>query len=245
MEKKMIIVVVMAASLAMSLSGCCLIGLGVGAIVDSSKPDSAYVPAGKAQTLKPGKTITVTKLDGEAVTGAYLGMDFVTVTDYYETKYADAQKLNKDRCALPDLSQSITIIDTNSRRWDVEFRGFSRDFGGREYLLFRNLGQVIPNRVSLWSVSGIADSQGNIIQTDTLSQLINDRKIPTLSTLLIRSENDRIQIPTGEIEMVQYKLKHHGALTGFLIGACVDVIVVVATGAIIADLHASLWTRPN
>jgi hypothetical protein len=81
MNRKVGIVFAIAASCAtMTLSGCSLIGLGVGSIIDHSKPGT-YIPVAQDQTVKPGRKIMVIKTNGDTLTGEYVGMDDHTLTD--------------------------------------------------------------------------------------------------------------------------------------------------------------------
>jgi hypothetical protein len=240
MNRKVSIILAIAVSCAtMTLSGCSLIGLGIGAMIDSSKPET-YITTPQTENLKPGKTITVTKTNGEKITGEYIGLDFVTVTDHYEEQYAKVQEQNGDRFTLPNISDHVTMVDLLSNQIEVQFQGFSLDFRGNKYLLFKRATGAETSRVRLEIITQIRDSEGNAYQTNSLRSLLENNMIPAVTNIVIQVENEAVLVPSAEIEIIQLRARKGAALTGLIIGACVDaIVIVVSLSAVERDLESA------
>lgn len=56
------------------LNGCTLIGFGIGAAADASKPDYQQIPGWQVQSIKKGTAVNVILLDQEVVNGKFLGV---------------------------------------------------------------------------------------------------------------------------------------------------------------------------
>jgi len=147
MGKKIVIVATVAWSMVITLSGCSMLFMSAGAWDDVSKPDSIYVLGRHADIVKLGKTIRVTKINGDTLTGENLGVHYIIPTEDYRAKYA------------------------------------------------------ISN-----------------------------------STLLIGIGSDTVRIPTDEIERIQWRSRKYNALTGFILGACIDAAIIIAGYHAIKDL---------
>ena len=87
MGKRIIIVVAIAASLTMSLSGCSVIMYGLGSHTDASLPDSVYVPDCPIDTLRKGLTIHVIRTEGDTISGKFLGTEPPLPREYYDETY--------------------------------------------------------------------------------------------------------------------------------------------------------------
>ena len=233
MNRKVGIILAIAAfSTIITLSGCSLIGLGVGSIIDASKPGT-YTPVNQDSTLKPGPEIKVITTKGDTVVGDYLGLDYQTPTVYYEEQYANAQEENKDTCPLPDLHQDITI--ETSGLWEGEFCGFCRLKRGDMYLLVRPTDNPVPAYLDMANVSRIIDRQGVVSDGIIVRELLDHDQIPLVSNMMIRVEHQTIYVPTDEIDKIMLNEKGHKAATiGFVLGLTVDVAAII-TWAVIAN----------
>lgn len=227
MGKRLIVIGAITAFLTLMLSGCSLIGLGVGLVADASKPHEVYVPADRAETLKTGQTILISRINKRTIIGKYLGVDLLTLTDYYKETYAEAQEQNRDEYTLPNLYEQITLVSVTSTQWRSHFHGFQRFGPGNEYILIKKSeeSKLIP--VKLTKLSQIIDSQGNVNQVEILRELLWKRKIPTVSSLLVSCDDEIVRVPIDEIDMIRWHPKKKGALTLFAVGACIDVILIL------------------
>jgi hypothetical protein len=217
--------VVAVVAVTVQLSGCSLIGLGIGAISDASKPDEVSIPGWKLETVKPGSEVTLILRDGERISGMYVGTAAVPTADY-AARYAECRSRLQKGDLLPALNDSITIFLTNGERLKRRFAGFDA-----QHLLVTWQGRPEPARLALKAVRAIQDSQGHLLKAETVSELMASGQIPLTSQMVVQTSEGKTTLPLEQVQMVQVPAKKHGKLTGFLIGATVDAIVIAAAAS--------------
>src|SRR5437867_13422524 len=87
------------AVLALSLAGCSLIGLGIGALVDSHRSKPRSLEGWDLQRIRKGARIRVLLRDGSAVAGRFRGVE--TIAEEYAARYAarsEERRVGKERC---------------------------------------------------------------------------------------------------------------------------------------------------
>jgi hypothetical protein len=221
------------------LNGCSLMGLGIGSIVDAHKPSHMEVPLSKIETIKPGTKVDILLRDGDTLKVIFAGVTSIPAQEYAET-YAKVQEQKLEGTILPDLGDTITVIDTLGKESTYEFLGYAH-----EWISVRPLGKSESIKVPYPTVAKTTDSRGNVVQGEALDKLISEARIPFLSAIAIekvlsstqisRTEAQRIattqRIPFDKVYRVQRPLKKNAKVTGLIIGAAVDVTVaIVITG---------------
>ena len=90
------------------LSSCSVIGLGIGAAIDGSKPKSKMVSIGANEVNKINnkRNITIHKKDSMQLHGKYTGISQVSQQDY-AVEYKKFKEQNKEYQFLPELGDSI------------------------------------------------------------------------------------------------------------------------------------------
>ena len=69
---------------------------------------------------------------------------------------------------------------------------------------------------------------GHSISSETLIEMIKESRVPFVSILGIRDTLETHWIPSDEISLIIDKSSRNGAITGFLVGAAMDVCAVLA-----------------
>ena len=214
-----------AATAIFQLSSCSLIGLGIGAISDASKPDQATIQNHQLVAIKPGTICYITLRNEERLIGKFIGIDRVPEDEYAEN-YAKSRKQNRDVVFLPALGDSIILKLTPEKQLKGNLLGF--DFN---YVAVQLNGGTEPGLVDLRSITTIMDSDGNLIEGKTIRNLISEGRIPLMSAIVIQNlfqnENDSTRVTMDEVSQIELQVKKSGKLTGFLVGAAVDVAVVI------------------
>lgn len=221
------------------LTGCSLVGLGVGSLVDAGKPSRREIPGWEVETVKPGSKLDVFLKSGEMLTGKFLGVETAPKEAYAE-KYSLAREQAPNDNPLPSLGDTVTVVDSFGERGKGEFLGF-------DYLsiVLKSEQKPEPVRVSLSPEGTILDGRGNRFEGTALRELTVRGQIPLLSQILVERQRtgpksspiqsfrrDTTRIATNEISQVQLHLQKKGKKTGFLIGAAVDVAVLIAVAVI-------------
>ena len=212
---------ILAIVLLFQISGCSIIGAGLGAIEDGSKPDTLFIQDWKIKGVEPGSKINIVLNDGNLVSGKYIGLEKVTAEEYAES-YARSREQNMKEVILPELGDSITVIDTLRRQWVCEFSGF--DY--HNFMSVREKGQTGPSMAGLNLIGKILDRDGNFIEVDKIRNLMTEGKLPLLSAIVVQGEVGRIQVSMDKVRQIKVRVDKHNALNGFLIGAVVDLLLI-------------------
>jgi hypothetical protein len=217
----------------LQMNGCCILGFTVGAISDAKKPDSEAIPGWEVSTIKPGTKIGISLRDGTEISGKFRSLE-QTSTAEYTSRYEEIRGQQPDGLILPTIGDTITVISKSGDQFVGEFCGF--DY---EVMCIRLPRMTEPIKGNLDLVSSIIDRRGNVVEMGTIRKLTSEGEIPFLSEIVLQSEGwsywselGEVRIPLDKIYQIQVPVKKRGALTGLLVGAAVDVIViaVVASG---------------
>lgn len=204
-----------------SVSGCSLIGLGIGAAVDNIRPDNFEELTGwEIEIIKPGHNILVQKINGDSLIGKFAGLDQISF-DKYSAKYSNCRDRHSGKFNLPLLGDTIIAVDTSGKNWEIEFMGF--DAGS---LLFRKKDLSEPGRVILTKISKIIVDGKNEISGSTLNTMTLGHQIPSYYSLILDGNVRRHIIPIDDIYSIGTRTSKHGARNGFIVGAAIDIIVV-------------------
>jgi hypothetical protein len=213
-----------------ALSGCTLIGFGLGSAIDSSSKRTfgpqAFAPESAGRdTLKQGTKLKLNLRDGEVVEGKYLGVERLPADEYAQI-YDDARERYELQTALPEPGDTVTLALVTGRVLEGEFLGFE----GRRWVVFR---RETPWRVAAADIVEMTNGRGCSVSGETLDRLLSSGAVPTMSALALevdvgRSRREEVRlIPLDNIMSGTYKpTSGRTALT--LIGLAVDVAAVVA-----------------
>ncbi|MGH8004366.1 MAG: hypothetical protein ACRECJ_06555 [Limisphaerales bacterium] len=214
------------------MAGCTLIGFGVGSIVDSTKPDRRPLPGWKMEALKPGTKIDLFLRDGTVLSGKYAGL-YQRPEEEYAGLYSAVRREKEAEVLLPPLGESLTVGLMSGRDTAGVFLGF--DF---HTLLLRK--GVDTSRIELPMAAKL-----NLAEAEPVKKLSSDGAIPFRSMIELKTRikipphsakrgNDSLhRVAAEQVVQIQIPTIKKGKSTGALIGAIVDVAVLI-TVAIIA-----------
>ncbi len=220
------------------ITGCTLIGYSVGSIVDSGKPDRRPLPGWKMETLKPGTKIDLYLRDGTVLSGKYSGL-YQRSEEEYAGLYAAAREENQKEVLLPPLGESLAVTYTAGKDTAGVLLGF--DF---QSILLQTGPKT--SRINLPALAKLSVARLNLIDAGAVKRLSSAGKIPSLSMIEVstraensastakRSEEIPRRVALEEVIQIQVPNPKSGKSTGALIGAVVDLAVLV-TVAIVAS----------
>lgn len=217
MKTRLFVVVAVATGLA--ATGCSLIGLGIGAAIDSKKKP-ATIPGWKVESVEPGRKTTLALKDGRVLSGTYRGLEPAAAGDY-ASRWAASQRRAAPAVRLPDLGPGAVVTTRSGPRGDGEFVGL--DHGA---LWMRVPGGSIA-RFGLDDVASLADTRGNTLDGAALIRLSSAGEVPFRSEIVLENGPRRVRVPVEDVTQIQVQ-GGKGKLTGFLIGALVDAVIVIA-----------------
>lgn len=211
----------------LALTGCSLIGLGVGAQIDASKPDQTTLPGWEVVTIKPGTAINVILKDGSWLSGKYSGLDRIPA-EQYAAIYFQAREQKLEGILLPALGDSIDIgksvvglFKDSEKNLEGTFEGFEHD-----RILIKLKERTGLSDVPLSLVTKIASDRSHIISGETIKRLIREGKIPVLSAIVVESDAGKTLVAMDNVSQIEIPVKKRVASEGFITGAIIDAAIL-------------------
>ena len=184
----------------------------------------------EVHTIMPGTPIVVILKSAE-VKGKYLELVRVPAEEY-AASYANCREQIKEEIVLPELGDTVTVIATNGKQYELGFLGF--DYGT---ILFRfeRMGKTRTAKENIRLIKNIVDSHGNIIGVEAVRRLISEGKISILSSgIIIKSKAGRTQIAWEDIYQIQVKEKGMPSAVILVVGGLIGgVLFAILMGSII------------
>ena len=211
---------------AFQLQGCTVGGYTIGKMIDSSKPDTTFVTGSQPESLKSGKEVEVTLIDGSQVTGKYLGLDRVSREGYAEL-YEDFRQQNRDAASLPPLESEMEITLKSGIKGERQLWGFDRNPDLGAFISVSMVGDTTSGIVQLSDVDRVVDADGNTTQGEILRKLASGNQIPLPQAISVQDLSGTQQIPIHNVRQIGVKNKKNARWVGLGVGAGIDVAVIV------------------
>ena len=205
---------------ALGCTGCSLIGAGVGAAVDGKRNRAArptYMQGFEITNVKPGSSVTLVLAGGERIAGRYDGLESAAAE--YGPRYARG-RAGVHELTLPELGERVIVAPLSGDPLPAVFAGFD---SGRVIVQLDGQGGTV--RFALRRLASLTAKDGTVLPGPRLEALVADRRVPLLSRIAL----GRWRVPLEQVKSVEFRPRSHkGPITGFVVGAMIDVIVVAA-----------------
>ncbi|MFH0957427.1 MAG: hypothetical protein V1897_01860, partial [Pseudomonadota bacterium] len=181
------------------LSGCTVIGLTVGGNIDRAARKKAIGTAERIIPLKPGRSITITLVDGREVTGVYQGLKQRPASEYiplYERVHDSLSSIHN--ASLPPIGDTLTISIQTGKMPQGQLVGY-----GLHRLWLKPLKKNSPTHIPFRDITKITDSHGVTFSTKDQINMMVDDSMPSVMTILLRQDSSEICIPTDSISQVR------------------------------------------
>ena len=226
---------------ALAAGGCSVIGLGIGAISDSAKPDSLTVPGWEVRTVKPGREMKLTLRDGEQLTGRFAGVDSVPEKQYVQ-RYTSCRERTGKEAPLPAMGERIDITLNSGVEGERELLGFDYQYTtaktkGKEVpspvtshcaLSVRQPGDTTSGNVLVSDIERIVNKEGEVIEGPTLERLVSGGQVPFLSAIAVHDLSGRRQIGMEQVQRIELKNKKRDRWKFAFVGAAFDAALLIA-----------------
>lgn len=215
--------------------GCTLIGLGFGAVDDSSAAKRAVADGEPfiMATVVRGTPVELTLQDGSNAYGKFLGLAEIDEAGYparYEEAAAGAFRFGT---SVPRLGSGATLTTPSGRTvavtylrlrlWGVALREEGR----------KREAEVLP----FSKVARLTDSAGVSVEGRTLQELVVARRVPVTDAVRLgdwalqpeapRDGTSEHVVPVADISTVTTRPARNGKTTGVLVGALLDAAVLI------------------
>jgi hypothetical protein len=202
---------------ALGASGCTLVGLGIGATVDSKSKTLQPGPVWQVTTLAPGTSVALDLADGRRLQGEIGGTRF-REPEVYAPVYDAARLALAGSVDLPELGPGVLSGVAAGPEQQVVWMGV--DLTG---IVVRNGGS--QTTVAFERVAALRDAHGRVVSGPMLQRLVQARQLPLLSEIVLRGVKEPVPVDrVAQIEAPSSK-KTHGKLIGVLVGLAVDAIL--------------------
>ena len=223
--------------------GCSVVGLGIGEAIDSHKPDSVTVQGWRLATIKQGSPLKITLNDGSTITGRFTrGMPATAA--WIDTLYMRARSNDSGCVILPALGDTVEFIKESNRiRGRIDYATCRRlesdcDFcfgatpvdssGAREFCLKHLLA--------------VRRADGGLLKSGDIANAIDQsHTFVPLAGIEITTPFGVQQTPLYDISRVVVSYQKHGQRIGFLIGAIIDVVILIIWNPSLFSLGDAGW----
>lgn len=239
---------------AFHLQGCSVIGLGIGAVSDSRKPDSLMIPGYQIPTIKPGTEMSVVLVEGEPVRGAFVSLNSVSA-DTYAQEYTRCREVNRVDVPLPALGERVGIALKSGVSGERELVGFDYKYlakkserkdvpeaiGCTPSMVVRQESDTSLGTVFLSEVNQVKNADGNVIKGGTLERIATSGQLPFLSSLTIVDSISQKHIPMEKVIRIELKNKKHDKWKALVAGAIIDTIAILSFLGAMDNLVEGIW----
>jgi hypothetical protein len=217
--------------LSVHLSGCSLIGLAGGAIVDARRPDTTLMPTGRMHAFRVGDSLTLVLRDTTRISGRYAGVSRMS-DEVYRARWA---RLREERGGppLPRPGAYVRVVRSG------------RDLasgGGGEFLAFTLDAIEIRDRrgavkaLPLRAVDEIRWDDGRArLSHGDLEQLRLAGGLPLAASITIDADGTAVTVPLDDVAWVWGPTMKDAARKGFVLGLAADAVIVATAIAVAAS----------
>ena len=222
MEKKLrhALILLLAAWSVIHLTGCTLVGLIGGSMIDASTPDTDVFAPSKVDSIECGRTITVLRTDSTTLSGECGGVTFQP-DESYAAAYKQFRATYPMGGLVPALGDNVRIVTRSaSHRGEVsgQLIGFSA-----VALRMQSTAYRVAQGVLLDFIDTVYHTRGSMISGETLRGYIADGKVPLIKTrLLVSRGQGTIHVPVDSILQVWSPNSHYKKWVGLGLGAAID-----------------------
>ncbi len=212
-------------------NGCSLIGFGIGAISDSNRKGGEAVSGlAELRGLEGGTGIVLITHSGTRIEGDFLGLDELNRRDYDRLYLVQTETLeNWNRLPHPGDTISFNHYEAPGRK----IRGLFRGLNPGSVVLWQNKGQ--------YSFAGMRNFEGDSarpIDLVALRTLEEEGRLPYVTSgVTVRRSDDTLTVPVEDIARIERESGGSGKLTGFAIGAGVDVLILIIAASTAESCH--------
>ena len=205
-------------------NGCSLMGLGIGALVDSNHPKT--IPGmpllyHQYHSFQPGTRIEILTKDSAIVQGKYTGVKDTNLEEYDRIYSRNLDSISNEP-RLPAIGDSIVVYSWAGKK-DIECVFFGFDY---ESILLKFPDRPEKTKVNLYTIRDITDQFGNDIQSNILRKMVAEGEIPILSGISVEQEAGEVLVRIDDIDQIRFRTSS-GKIMGFLVGGIIDVIVLI------------------
>jgi hypothetical protein len=224
----------MAAAIVVALlliqSGCSVVGLGIGAALDAHKPDSVIVQGYRLTTIEQGSPLKIDLSNGSTIIGTF-NRGMPVSAEWIDTLYMRARSSDPGWAILPALGDTVEFIHRSGRvRGQVKNVSYRRLRSGCDFCFgFAPLDSSEARELCSRHLLAVRRADGGLLRSREIADAITQsHTLVPYSGIEMVTEKGIQQTPMNCIARVIAPIYKHGKWEGFLIGASIDVCLILA-----------------
>jgi hypothetical protein len=199
--------------------GCSVVGAIAGGAIHPSREGKITSTLG-LDSIDVGTPVRLVRFDHSSLEGSFRGL-LVYPGKMYARRYDTLVAHSPYRGFVPKLNQKITL-----RSAGMSEEGFFKGIDRGE-LLFQPASESDTISVSLDDLDWLMARDSSRLEGKTVRKLVREGSMPGRELILLGMDNMEENVPYESIAMVEEVRTGSGALSGFLVGAAVDVVAAV------------------
>jgi hypothetical protein len=227
-------------TLILSIMSCSVVGLGVGALIDTKTSRQKQVGVWEMGKINRGAEITVVRNDSSTLSGKFSGLLPVSDSEYQES-YARLLKVEPDSINLPLLGESIEIMYEGNYRKQNIFGGFDYQFRyllkaeamdhpyNFQYLIGDKMFSDPKRRIYISDINSLVRSDQTKLTGNNLRMLSSNGQLPLRSQVVMLTRNGLEKIPLTSIKSANVQRARNAKWIGFGLGLSLDILIFYTT----------------
>jgi hypothetical protein len=220
----------------MTLSGCSVIGYGIGTAIDNSKENYRNTEKWELDEAKKGRKIRMTLEDGEVINGKYKGLDSLDYLEYStKCNNGDNQSMEGEDFPCPD--DSITIVTATNDSVSGRLLGYDINYTlDREEdntsdiyqksdlyrVSIKSTQDTMPRYLLLTGIKSFATQDSNPIDGGLLQETVASENLPLRSAINVRVKWDEHQFPVDQVDKIEIDSAHNTKYLLMVVGLAID-----------------------
>jgi hypothetical protein len=203
-------------------TGCSLIGLAIGAASDAGKKGGAEVSGfAELRGVEAGTGMVLITYGGERIEGDFVAVREKTIREYRDA-YVAARETLKVGNQLPLPGDTIRFAYSTAPGSMI--RGKFRGVDPGVLLLWGRAGSY-----ALSAIRDLRSDSAGPLDAFVLHVLTEEGRLPYCARgVMVKRGRDTVEVPVEEIVRIERDAGGNGKLTGFLVGAVIDAVVIIA-----------------
>jgi len=220
-KKYAVLLMVLATSAMLILSGCTVIGYSIGSNLDRRR-----ISPSQTEVISSSCDIRVRKTNGSVLRGTYLGLRYLSLAEYGEAS-KECQRRFGNHVLIPAIGETVSLLDAMTGDMKLEFRGFGGSNPGREYMLVGEWDQNQPQILSLRWAKSIVDMNGNVTEIDSIRSWLAQGKIVSRSAIALWNDRGELHIPINQVRSLEWTPARTNTVILTVMGATIDASVIL------------------
>jgi hypothetical protein len=214
------------------LSGCAFIGYRIGNTIDKG---TRQVPEQQWRDIRLGCRVLVYTARDSLIAGAYDGSHYMSPSEYNE-RLSNWMSRDTKTKSVPSSGTAVVLSLASSEEVKGELAGYDRrqELAAGAGARTEEVGIVVLKRASTGRyarfdinlLKAVSVDSTVSISSDRLRELIITEKIPTLSTIVVKTESQQHSIPLDDVIKIHYSQRGASRWIGMGMGLAVDAAIV-------------------